>query len=448
VSRPTVAIVGRPNVGKSTLLNRFARSRVAIVEPTAGVTRDRVSVPVRLETSLGQRHVNVIDTGGIGIVDRDDLGPHVEEQVRAALTAADLVLFVVDARDGVTPLDREVAARLRSVELPVMLVVNKVEGDQLQWDVGSFHELGVGEDPIPISAQNGEGVSVLVERMAELLPAPEADEAPPRPVLKLAVVGRRNAGKSTLINTLAREERVIVSEVPGTTRDSVDVLIEYEGESYVVIDTAGVRRKRSIADAIEFFSDARSHRAIRRADVVLLLFDATEEISSIEKRLARYVVDHYKPVILVANKWDLAETFEPEELSKYLSDRLPGLSYAPMAAISAKTGFGVTETLDLAKELADEASRRVSTGALNRVIAKATESRTPSSRGQLVRIQYATQAESTPPTFVLFAKNEKMIGREYLRYLENRLREELDFHSVPLRFVIRPHREAPADSLG
>ncbi len=446
--RPTIAIVGRPNVGKSTLLNRMVGSRVAIVEPTAGVTRDRISVAARLRTSLGTRHVQVIDTGGIGIVDRDDLGPHVEEQVRAALLAADLVLFVVDARSGVTPLDREVAARLRQVDIPVLLVVNKVEGEKLEWDVGSFHELGVRCDPMPISAQNGNGIADLYDRVNELLPVPDADESAPEPVLKLAVVGRRNSGKSTLINTLAREERVIVSEIPGTTRDAIDVLIDHGGESYILIDTAGVRKKKRIADAIEFYSDARSRRSIRRADVVLLLFDATEEISSIEKRLAREVVDHYKPVILVANKWDLAETFEPEDLSRYLVDRLPGLSYAPMAAISAKTGFGVAETLSLARDLARESERRVSTGELNRVLARATEARSPSWRGQMVRIQYATQVDTSPPTFVLFAKNDEMIGKEYLRYLENRLRSELGLESVPMRFVVRPHREAPADRIG
>jgi GTP-binding protein len=444
---PTVAIVGRPNVGKSTLLNRMVNSRVAIVEPTEGVTRDRVSVPCRLETSFGTRHIQVIDTGGIGIVDRDDLGPHVEEQVRAALVAAHVVVFMVDARTGITPLDREVAHRLRSVELPILLVVNKVEGESLAWDVESFHALGVGEGPFSISAQNGTGLGPLYERIGELLPPASDADVPVTSVLKLAVVGRRNAGKSTLVNALAHEERVIVSEIAGTTRDSVDVLIEHQGESFTVIDTAGVRRRKSIADAIEFYSDARSHRAIRRADVVLLMLDVTEEISSIEKRLARYVVDHYKPVILVANKWDLAKTFEPDDFSRYLSDRLPGLHFAPMLVMSAKTGFNVTQALGLAKELMAEARRRVSTGELNRVVGKATEARAPSSRGQMVKVRYVTQADTVPPTFVLFAKNERLIGKEYLRYLENRLRESLGFESVPLRFVVRRDKDTPEDAV-
>ncbi|MDA1266922.1 MAG: 50S ribosome-binding GTPase, partial [Planctomycetota bacterium] len=250
---PRVAIVGRPNVGKSTLLNRLCGSRVAIVEPTAGVTRDRVSVPARLIGPEGNRWVEVIDTGGVGIVDRDDLGPHVEEQILAAMSVAELILFVVDVRDGVTPLDKEVAERLRGSKIPVLLVVNKMEGRRLEWDVEVFHSLGVGMGPYPISAQNGEGITDLEEAILFQLPGAPAEAPQVNPIMRIAVVGRRNAGKSTLINRLAREERMIVSEVPGTTRDSVDVLFERDGKRFVAIDTAGVRKKKKIEDAIEFF---------------------------------------------------------------------------------------------------------------------------------------------------------------------------------------------------
>jgi len=434
---PCIAIVGRPNVGKSTLLNRMVGSRVAIVEPTAGVTRDRVSVEARIPTAWGERWVEVIDTGGVGIVDRDDLGPHVEEQIRAALVAADLVLFLVDVRSGVTPLDQEVARRLRGFDVPVLLVCNKAEGERQLWEVDAFRKLGVGGEPFAVSAQNGVGMAELYERIGELLPAGDGERPVRRPALKLAVVGRRNAGKSTLINQLAREDRVIVSEVPGTTRDAVDVLIEHDGESYVMIDTAGVRRRKSFEDAIDFFSDARSHKAVRRADLVLLLFDATERLSALEKRLARYVADHYKPVILVANKWDLAGDMEPEDLERYVADQLPGLAWAPMACISAKTGFQVGRMLALARELIEETRTRVGTGELNRVLERALQARSPSARGQRVKILYATQAESTPPTFVLFVKDKREVGRDFLRYLENRLRKELPFKEVPLRFVLR-----------
>jgi GTPase len=440
---PRVVIVGRPNVGKSTLLNRLCHSRVAIVEPTEGVTRDRVSVIARIGTPWGQRPIEVIDTGGIGIVDRDDLGPHVEEQIRAALLLADLVLFVVDVRSGVTPLDKEVTRWLRDFQTPVLLVVNKVEGERLGWEVDAFRTLGIGEDLLAISAQNGNGVGELTEAIAARLPAVALGEKKPHPSLKIAVVGRRNAGKSSLVNLLAREERAIVSEIPGTTRDALDVIIERDGETYVIIDTAGVRRKKSHDDAVEFYSDARSHKAIRRADVVVLLFDATEKLSSVEKKLARYIRDRYKVVILGANKWDLVDGVEPEDYEDYLAGELAGLLWAPVSFISAKTGHNVRETFELARELWEQSKRRVTTGELNRVLERALEARSPSSKGHRVRILYATQAETTPPTFVLFVNDMRLIGKDYLRYLENRLRAELPFDEVPIHIVLRDKRNSP-----
>ena len=437
-SLPKVAIVGRPNVGKSTLLNRLCGSRVAIVEPTAGVTRDRVSVPARLPGPWGERWIEVIDTGGVGVVDRDDLGPHVEEQIHAALGVAELILFVVDVRDGMTPLDREVAERLRGADVPVLLVVNKLEGQRLEWDVDVFHGLGVGKATYPISAQNGEGVYELSEAVLGELPHAPEESPGTRPTMRIAVVGRRNAGKSTLINRLAREERMIVSEVPGSTRDSVDVLFERDGERFVAIDTAGVRKKNKLEDAIEFFSEARSLRAIRRADVVVLLIDVTRRVSVLEKTLAKYATDHYKPVVLAANKWDLVdEGRSPEDFREYLDAHLPGLSHAPIAFLSALDGGNVEETLGLCRELFGQASQRVDTSKLNEVIKRALEARSPSSRGYRVRVKYATQAEVAPPTFVLFVNDKRLIGKDYLRYLTNRLRDELPFPEVPLRIVLR-----------
>ncbi len=435
---PRIALVGRPNVGKSTLLNRLCGSRVSIVEPTEGVTRDRIGVRAELRGDHARVPVELIDTGGIGIVDRHDLGPHVEEQVRAALLAADLVLFLVDVRSGVTPLDEEVARRLRGFEKPVVLIANKAEGERLLWDVQQFRRLGLGDEPIAISAQNGDGVGDLVELLIEKLPPGATELENPEPSLRLAVVGRRNAGKSTLVNALAREERMIVSEIPGTTRDAVDVVFERDGETLVVIDTAGVRKKSKFEDAIEFFSDARSHRAVRRADVVILLFDAGEPISGLEKRLARYAVDHHKPILLGANKWDLyRERMTLEALADYLAKELPGLAFAPLVALSAATGWNVDRTLAVARDLHRQAQLRVGTGELNRVLERALEARGPSSRGHRVRIQYATQAERTPPTFVLFVNDKSLIGKDYLRYLENRLRAELPIKEVPLRIVLR-----------
>ena len=434
---PRVAIVGRPNVGKSTLLNRLCGSRVAIVEPTAGVTRDRISVPVRLDTRRGTRWVEVIDTGGMGIVDRHDLGPHVEAQVRTALATASLVLFVVDARDGLTPLDERVAAMLRGSPIPVLLIVNKTEGAKAEWEVDSFRRLGLASEPYPISAQNGTGVGELVETIAEHVPSAPEERTDAQPALKIAIVGRRNAGKSTLTNAFAREERMIVSEIPGTTRDAVDVVFERGDETFVAIDSAGVRKRSKHEDAIEFFSEARSRRTVRRADVVVLLFDVTERLSSIEKNLARYALDHHKPVVLAANKWDLVEGKSPADFRAYLDAELPGLGYAPIAFLSAKEGQGVEELLLLCRELFAQARRRVGTGELNRVLAAALEAQSPSRTGHRVRIKYATQVEVAPPTFVLFVNDKRLVGKDFLRYLQNRLREGLGFPEVPVRLSLR-----------
>ena len=445
---PRLAIVGRPNVGKSTLANRMTGSRVSIVEPTAGVTRDRVAVPARIQGSSAERWVEVVDTGGIGIVDRDDLGPQVEEQIATAIATADVVLWLVDVRDGITPLDQEVARRLRGISLPVLLVVNKVEGRKLEWDVDAFRRFGVGEGPFAISAQNGEGLEPLYDRILELLPAtdaaaesPDDDPSRPKPVMRLAVVGQRNAGKSTLINALAREERMIVSEVPGTTRDAVDVLFERDGRSFVAIDTAGVRRKRSHQDAIDFYSDARAHKSIRRADVVVLLFDVTQRLASIDKDLARYALDHHKPVILAANKWDLVENLAPEDFREYIEQEMPALAFAPVIFLSAKETRGVDEIVELSLELHEEAQVRVSTGELNRVLSRALEARAPTKSAHAARIRYATQTGVRPPTFVLFVNDKRHFTKDYIRYLGNRLRDELPFREIPLRIVLRDRDE-------
>jgi len=444
---PRVVIVGRPNVGKSTLMNRMCGSRVSIVEPTAGVTRDRVAVPAELRTARERRWIEVIDTGGIGIVDRDDLEPLVEAQIQRALETADVVLWLVDAREGVTPLDQEVARRLRGLSVPLVLVANKAEGQKRVWDAGEFHSFGVSDGPHPISAQNGEGLEDLYEHVLELLPPEEKDAQPAlTPVMRLAVVGQRNSGKSTLINALAQDERMIVSEVPGTTRDSVDVLFERDGQAFVAIDTAGVRRKKSIADAIEFYSDARSHRSMRRADVVILLFDVTKPLSGIDKDLARYCIDHHKPVILGANKWDLATGYTPQDFRKYIDAEMPQLDYAPIAFLSARDGKGVDETLALALELFDQAQRRVSTSELNRVLERAFSGRGPSAGGHAVRIKYATQAEVRPPTFVLFVNDKSLLNKDSIRYLQNRIREELPFPEIPVRIVLRDPAHAGEES--
>jgi GTP-binding protein len=289
-------------------------------------------------------------------------------------------------------------------------------------------------------------MSALIELLWERFPEAPAQ----RPVslensMLLAIVGRRNAGKSTLTNFLAGEERMIVSEIPGTTRDAVDVRFQRDGTNFVVIDTAGVRKKSKQADAIEFFGESRSRRTVRRAKVVILLFDVTQSLSAIEKALARYATLHYKPVVLAANKWDLVQDRAPEEFRKYLDAQLPGLSRAPIAFLSAKEGKGARELLDLALELHVQAEQRVSTGELNRVLAKALESRGPSARGQRARLKYATQAGVHPPTFVLFVNDRKLIGKDHLRYIENRIRMAFPFPEVPVRIVLRDKNDPPEE---
>jgi GTP-binding protein len=411
------------------------------------VTRDRIAVPTRLGTGSDARWVEVIDTGGIGIVDRQDLGPHVEEQIRAALASADLVLWLVDARDGLTPLDQEVARRLRGVPLPIVLAANKVEGARVAWDVDEFRRLGAAHGPFPISAQNGEGLSDLYEALLELLPAEIEGQPAQRdlPSMRLAVVGRRNAGKSTLINALAREERMIVSEIPGTTRDAVDVVFERDGRTFVAIDTAGVRKKKSMEDAIEFYSDARAHKSIRRADVVLLLFDVTEKLGAIDKALARYAIDHHKPVILGANKWDLVDDLAPQDFRAYFDAELPGMSFAPISFLSAREGQGVDETLKLAMDLHAQAHTRVGTGELNRVVEHALSARSPSASGYAAKVRYATQTDVGPPTFVLFVNDKRHFGKDYLRYVSNRIREELPFKEIPVRIVLRDRQDPESE---
>ena len=443
VAMPRVVIVGRPNVGKSTLLNRMCGSRIAIVEPTAGVTRDRIAVPARLNTPDGDRWYEVVDTGGIGIVDRHDLGPHVESQVRMALDKAHLVLFMVDVRSGIMHMDQNVARTLRPLKVPVLLVVNKTEGEKLHWDVDEFRRLGIHGEPIAISAQNGEGLTNLYSQIHAACPDAPSSRPPGAEAMKIAIIGRRNVGKSTLVNHLVHETRVIVSEVPGTTRDAVDVLFERDGENFVAIDTAGLRKRGKQENAIEFFSEARSKRTIRRADVVVLMFDVSRTISSIEKSLATYAYEHYKPVILAANKWDLVQDKDPEDFRRYLDAQLPGLSFAPIVFMTANQGWNVEETLGLCRDLFAQARQRVGTGELNRVLKRALERRGPSKAGHSVRIRYATQTDVAPPTFVIFVNDKKRISKDYLRYLLNQIRKDLPFDEVPMRIVLRDGRSGP-----
>ena len=433
VAVPVVAIVGRPNVGKSSLFNWLAGRRIAIVDPTAGVTRDRVSALVQADG----RCFELVDTGGIGIVDADDLTAHVERQIETAIDQAAVVLFVVDARSGLVPLDEEVARRLRAVRKPVVLVVNKCDAVELEPLASDFFRLGY-EPLVSVSAQQNRNRAALLRLIEERLPAGDA-EAPPDVALKLAIVGRRNTGKSTFINYLARAERMIVSEVAGTTRDSVDVRFERDGKAFLAIDTAGVRRKQSLASDVEFYSLHRAERSVRRADVVLLFLDAKLSISKVDKQLADYILEQHKPAVFVVNKWDLAAGQIPTgKMGDYVRAVFPSLDYVPIAFITAKSGHNVEKVLRLAQDLHGQAGARVSTGDLNRVVRQALLEQAPPLRhNRRPKVFYATQVGTHPPTVVLFTNGPELFDNTYQRYLLKTFRDRLPFADVPIKLYLR-----------
>jgi GTP-binding protein len=444
---PKVVIVGRPNVGKSSLFNWLAGRKIAIVDNMAGVTRDRVGTLVQVGDDVEPRFIELIDTGGIGMVDRDDLSADVERQIDAAMNEADLILFVVDIRDGLMPLDEDVAARLRYLKTPVILVINKADHPALDDRGGEFYKLGRGK-PIAVSAQQNRNKKQLLRGIEQMLP--QADTAAPADaVMKIAVVGRPNTGKSTLINTLARAERMIVSERPGTTRDSVDVRFELDGLPFLAIDTAGVKRKAKIRESLDFYSVHRAERSIRRADVVLLFLDPTQGISRLDKQLADYVAQQHKPCIFVVNKWDLMvnDADDPSQgnMSRFVNlvqHAFRTMSYMPIAFITARTGKNVKAMLNLAQSLYKQAQKRVGTGTLNRVLREAVEAHPPASReNRTPRIYYATQVDVAPPTIVLFVNSTRLFDATYQRYLLNVFRQKLPFHDIPIKLYLRPRKQ-------
>lgn len=439
---PKVAIVGRPNVGKSSLLNWQAGKFVSVVDPTAGVTRDRVEYLMH----AGDRYFELVDTGGMGIEDIDDLTHDVERQIALALQEASLIVFVVDGNQGCTPLDRLVAERLRPIEVPKLLVVNKCDSTKTDDEVHEFYALAANAPLIQTSVKANRNRRELLEKIVELLPEPSDDESQAgegleaQPELKLAIVGRRNVGKSTFINALAETERMIVSEVPGTTRDSVDIHFTIDGKTFIAIDTPGVRKKKSLKQDIEFYGLVRAQKSIRRADVVLMFFDATETISQVDKNLVEYIQDQTKPCIFVVNKWDLGleEKMTAERWSKYLMASFASMRHVPIALLTAKSGKNVKRIINLAQSIYKQSRERVSTGRLNKIVETAVAANPPPSRrNRQPKILFSTQVATEPPTIVIKVNDPRLFDPSWKRYLVGVLRDELPFREVPMKVYFR-----------
>ena len=440
-STPQVVIVGRPNVGKSSIFNWLSQRRIAIEDPTAGVTRDRLTQ--RIE--CGGKIIDLIDTGGMGFDDPDGLTEQIDMQIEAGLATAGVVVFVVDIRTGRIPADAEVAARLRQSGANVLLVANKSDDEKYDVLGHDFDELGFGS-PIVTSTKQNRHRDELVEAITTLLPTTTENDVPATtdlPEMKVAIVGRRNVGKSTFVNALAKEERVIASPVAGTTRDSIDVRFEVDGHSFLAIDTPGLRRTKSRKSDIDFYSTHRAERSSRRADVGWMLFDATEPVGKVDKQLVDLIVEQQKPVLFVVNKWDLyAGDVERSEWAQYLRDTFRTMPWAPIAFVTAKTGRNVKAAIDTTQRLFRQSQARVPTAALNTMIHAATQATRPPSdrRGRPVRIYFATQVDTAPPTIVLSTSSPESITAPYKRYLLSSLRKNAPFTEVPIKILVRNHK--------
>ncbi len=432
---PQVVIVGRPNVGKSSVFNWLAGKRLAIVEDRPGVTRDRMTYLMEVD----DHYFDLVDTGGMGVKDVDNLTSHIERQIEAAIESADVILFVVDARSGLAGLDLDVSKRLRYVEAPVILVANKADAPTLDAHANEFYKLGRGK-LVLTSAQQNRGKGELLKMIVERLPPPDQTaEEIADPVMKVAIVGRRNTGKSTFVNTLAKAERMIVSEVPGTTRDSVDVKFELDQQQFVAIDTPGLKRSKSIGTDLEFYSTHRAQRSIRRADVVLLFFDATQKISKVDKQLCQYIDEQYKPCIFVVNKWDeLVGSMPTEKWANYLHDTFRTMHYVPIAFVTGQTGKNVKALINHAQMLFKQARMRVATPDLNKLIRAAIDRNPPPvSAGLQPKIYFATQVGIQPPTIVLFCNSPRSVAADYRRHLLHVFRDHLPISEIPIKLYLR-----------
>lgn len=436
MARPIVAIVGRPNVGKSTLFNRLVGRKIAIVEAEPGITRDRLYSDAEW---VGHDFV-VTDTGGIILNDRDPITSQVTEQARLAMEEADVILFILDVTTGITPTDWEVAELLRRANKPVFVVVNKVDNTKLEREAAEFYTLGLG-DVYTISANQGREVGDLLDKVIDAFPKDRATEDLPEDIIRLSIIGRPNVGKSSMLNAIIGVERVIVSDIPGTTRDAIDIRFQHEEHDMLLIDTAGIRRASKIQGSIEYYTVLRSIRAIERSDVALLIIDAGEGITEGDKRVGGYAHEAGKGVVIVVNKWDLRRSGENrmsiKEFTEEVRKEFAYLAYAPVVYTSALNKAGVKEVLDTAVDVAENHALRVPTGELNRIIQDAVDAHPLTEKGKEFKVRYVTMASVKPPTIILFVNRPEMFHFSYQRYLENRIRKVYNYEGTPIRIFAR-----------
>ena len=430
----TVAIVGRPNVGKSTLFNRLVGKRIAIVEDTPGITRDRIYATAEW---LG-REFALVDTGGIILNEKDPLTQQVRIQAEVALAEADVIIFLVDVTEGISPADVEVAHLLRRTQKPVLAAVNKVENTRQEREAVEFYSLGLGEI-YPISSLQGYGVAELLDKVIEGLPPAEDEAAYPEDAVKIAIIGRPNVGKSSMLNAIVKEERAIVSEIPGTTRDALDTYFDHEGQSVVLIDTAGIRRAGKIQRSVEYYSVLRAMRAIERADVAFLVTDASEGILDGDKRVGGVADEAGRASVIVVNKWDLMKGrgVQMRSYAGNVRKEMPFLAYAAIAFTSAKSGRGIRDAVESAILAAQSHALRLPTGEINRVIQDAVDAHPLTHKGKQLKVYYATMPVVKPPTVVLFVNDPALLHFSYERYLENQIRKHQSYEGTPIRIYAR-----------
>lgn len=442
MAKTVLAIVGRPNVGKSTLFNKLAGERVSIVEDIPGITRDRIY----FDTEWNGRPITVIDTGGIEPKTDDIILSKMKMQAELAIETADVIAFVCDVRAGLTAADRDIAVMLIKSGKPVVLCVNKIDSiGSLPMEYYEFYELGFDGDPIALSSLHGTGTGDLLDRVLELAPS-DGDEEEEDDSIKVAVIGKPNAGKSSIINKILGEDRVIVSDIPGTTRDAIDTKVENEYGKYTFIDTAGIRRQKKVIDRVEKYSVLRSHSAVERADVCLIMIDATAGITEQDEKIAGLSHEAGKVAIIVVNKWDLVEkdNSSVKKFTDNIREALAYMPYAPIIFVSAKTGQRVDKLFERINYVNEQACMRISTGMLNDVLNDAVSRvQPPTDKGKRLKIYYMTQVSTKPPTFVIFVNDAELFHFSYQRYIENKLREVFGFSGTPIRIVVRQKGDEP-----